>query len=105
MYGVGSAFASLPVLEGVVRATIGLRWEQDGQMAYALADVDADITQAIQSCKEELASGRMKDVNYARKVVASLSDAFTASKEDSERWQEDNFPFERSDYSVQFWKF
>jgi len=105
LYGVGSAFSSLSVLEGVVRATLGLRWEEDGQMAYALADVDADITQAIQSCKEELGSGRVTDVHYARKVIASLGDAIRCSRSDCDTWHEDSFPFERAEVSVHFWKF
>ena len=105
LYGVGSAFASLAVLETVVRATIGLRWDEDGQLAYALADVDSDITQAIQSCKEELASGRVKEIYAARKAVASLGEAIKSSRVDCARWHEDCFPFERAEVSVQFWKF
>jgi hypothetical protein len=41
-------FASLGVLESVVRATIGLRWEEVGELSNILALVDADISQAIQ---------------------------------------------------------
>lgn len=40
--------ASLGVLESVVRGTIGLRWEEMGEMSDVLALVDADISQAIQ---------------------------------------------------------
>lgn len=104
LYGVGSAFSSLAVLEDVVRATVGLRWEEDGAMAYALADVDADITQAIQSCKEELSSGRVFDVRVARKALASIGEAIKTSKSDCTRWDENAFPFERAEVSVQFWK-
>ena len=44
-------FASLGILDSVVRATIGLRWKEDGEMSDILALVDADISQAIQvSC-------------------------------------------------------
>ncbi len=31
-----------------MRATVGLRWEDDGDMADILAVIDADIGQAIQ---------------------------------------------------------
>lgn len=48
LYGAGLGFASLSVLSQVVRATIGLRWEEDGDMADILAVIDADIGQAIQ---------------------------------------------------------
>ncbi|KAH8108089.1 hypothetical protein BXZ70DRAFT_914121 [Cristinia sonorae] len=105
LYGVGSAFSSLSVLEGVIRATAGLKWEEEGQMADALAMVDADITQAIQSCKEELGSGRVKDLSGARKAVASIGEAINAVRADCARWDEDAFPFDRAEASVQYWKF
>ena len=41
-------FAGLILLSSVVKATIGLRWEQEGSMADILAVVDTDICQAIQ---------------------------------------------------------
>lgn len=41
-------FASLGVLASIVRASIGLRWEEDGVIADILAVIDADIGQAIQ---------------------------------------------------------
>jgi hypothetical protein len=43
-------FASLGILSSIVKATVGLRWEDDGAMAHVLAVVDADISQAIQVC-------------------------------------------------------
>jgi len=49
LYGAGLGFASLAVLSSIVRATIGLRWEDDGDMADILAVIDADIGQAIQA--------------------------------------------------------
>lgn len=48
LYGAGMGFASLGVLEAVVKATIGLRWEAGSEMSEILALVDADISQAIQ---------------------------------------------------------
>ena len=48
LYGAGLGFASLAVLSLIVRATIGLRWEDEGDMADILAVIDADIGQAIQ---------------------------------------------------------
>ena len=48
LYGAGLGFASLGLLSSIVRATIGLRWEDDGDMADILAVIDADIGQAIQ---------------------------------------------------------
>jgi len=48
LYGAGLGFSSLSLLAQVVRATVGLRWEEDGDMADVLAVIDADIGQAIQ---------------------------------------------------------
>ncbi len=39
---------SLSLLASVVRSTIGLRWEEEGEVADFLAIIDSDITQAIQ---------------------------------------------------------
>lgn len=41
-------FASLGVLEAIVKATIGLRWEADSEISELLALVDVDISQGIQ---------------------------------------------------------
>jgi hypothetical protein len=41
-------FASLSILAAVVKATVGLRWEEDGEIADTLAEIDADLGQAIQ---------------------------------------------------------
>ena len=48
LFGAGMGFASLGLLSSIVRATIGLRWEDEGDMADFLAVIDSDITQAIQ---------------------------------------------------------
>jgi len=52
LYGAGMGFASLGILESVVRATVGLRWEDVGELSDILALVDADISQAIQVSNE-----------------------------------------------------
>ncbi|KAJ7082316.1 hypothetical protein C8R44DRAFT_992212 [Mycena epipterygia] len=59
LYGSGMGFASLGLLTTAVRATLELRWDREGEMADVLAVIDADIAQAIQSCKEEVESGRV----------------------------------------------
>ena len=48
LYGAGIGFASFSILTAVVKATVGLRWEEDSEMADALAEIDADLGQAIQ---------------------------------------------------------
>lgn len=48
LYGAGMGFCSLAILASIVRATLGLRWEEEGDMADILAVIDVDIGQAIQ---------------------------------------------------------
>lgn len=48
LFGAGMGFASLSLLASIIRGTIGLRWEDDSDMADFLAAIDSDITQAIQ---------------------------------------------------------
>ncbi|KAJ7082320.1 hypothetical protein C8R44DRAFT_60117 [Mycena epipterygia] len=64
LYGSGMGFASLGLLTTAVRATLELRWDREGEMADALAVIDSDIAQAIQSCKEEIESGRVPQASY-----------------------------------------
>ena len=54
MYGAGLGFMALRYLTPAMQQTIGLRWEEDDEMADSLAVLDSDMTQAIQSGKEEL---------------------------------------------------
>jgi hypothetical protein len=48
--GSGMGFASLDLLATIVRATVGARWDEDGEFADILAMIDTDIAQAIQVC-------------------------------------------------------
>ncbi|KAF5378559.1 hypothetical protein D9615_007031 [Tricholomella constricta] len=50
LYGAGMGFTSLNILASIVRASVGLRWDDDdGDLAALLAVIDADIGQAIQA--------------------------------------------------------
>ena len=72
LYGAGMGFDSLEVLTGIVRASSGLRWDTGDSLCDELAIIDADIDQAIQSCREEYASGNVKDLIAARSTPYSL---------------------------------
>lgn len=48
LYGAGMGFSSLKLLTSVIRASVGLRWEDDSDLGTLFAFVDADIGQAIQ---------------------------------------------------------
>jgi hypothetical protein len=126
LYGAGLGFASLGLLSSIVRATIGLRWEDDGDMADILAVIDADIGQAIQaslalliiynnstspyrsshsqSSKEEIESGGVVDLTLAREAKNDLRCAVNDSLADVNSWGGE-FPFERATASIEYWKF
>ncbi|KAJ7113232.1 hypothetical protein C8R43DRAFT_132154 [Mycena crocata] len=106
LYGSGMGFASLGLLACAVQATIGLRWEHEGPVADILAVIDADIAQAIQSCKEELESGRVGGAEapgVARMALNELRSTVGASCGDVDAWGGE-FPFERAKSSLAYWK-
>jgi len=55
LFGAGLGLSSLPLLTLLVHGTHGLRWSEDGSFVDALAALDGDIAQAIQSSAEEIA--------------------------------------------------
>lgn len=103
LYGAGMGFTSLGVLAEVVRSTVGMRWEEDSEMADVLTAIDADMTQAIQSSKEETGAGRVADIAVARAAVGDLQSALVSSSRDVESWGGE-FPFDRAAASIQYWK-
>ncbi|KAI0820527.1 hypothetical protein BC628DRAFT_1330187 [Trametes gibbosa] len=103
LYGSGMGFASLRILARVVSATEGLRWEEDSAMEDTLGVIDADISQAIQSAKEEIDGGRVTDPQEARAVVHELRAAIADSQMDIKKWG-GAFPFERAEASLEYWR-
>ncbi|KAI0692248.1 hypothetical protein C8T65DRAFT_586725 [Cerioporus squamosus] len=103
LYGSGMGFASLKILARIVSATVGLRWEEDSAMEDVLAEIDADISQAIQSSKEEIEGGRVADIQAARGVVHELRSAVNDSQMDVKKW-DGAFPFERAASSLEYWR-
>ncbi|KAJ7696218.1 hypothetical protein B0H17DRAFT_1198140 [Mycena rosella] len=99
LYGSGLGFASLAPLAAIVRSTIGHRWPAEGEEAYTLVVIDADIAQALQSCKDELLGSPQSDYSAARKVLGELVAALEASRLDVDKWGGE-FPFERGMCSV-----
>ncbi|KAJ8468519.1 hypothetical protein ONZ51_g9587 [Trametes cubensis] len=102
-YGAGMGLAALAVLTEVVKSAVGLRWEEDSRMEAVLAEVDEDLTQAIQSAKEEIDGGRVPEAVQARMVHDALRQALLEDKKDVESWGGD-FPFGRALPSVELWK-
>ncbi|OSD03939.1 hypothetical protein PYCCODRAFT_1466404 [Trametes coccinea BRFM310] len=105
LYGAGMGVAALTLLKEVVEKSVGVRWEEDSPVEQALAAIDADLCQAIQSAKEELdrAGEKDSDVEAAREAREKLRSALMASKHEVEEWEGD-FPFESALWSVDLWK-
>jgi len=103
MYGAGLGFLALRYLTPAMQQTIGLRWEEDDEMAYSLAILDADMTQAIQSSKEELMREKGSGANEARAVVKELRLRLSEASASVKSWGGE-FPFERTQASLEHWK-
>ena len=103
LYGVGMGFASLRLLAQPVSAAGKLRWEKGSDIEDVLAEIDADISQALQSSREELDSGRVTNVAAAREALEELRAAIRESKREIEIWG-GTYPFERAAISVEYWK-
>ncbi|KAJ7641039.1 hypothetical protein FB45DRAFT_899321 [Roridomyces roridus] len=99
LYGSGLGFDSLPLLTAVVRATMGVRWPAEGEVPHALVVVDADLDQALQSCREELQGDGPSDYSTAQNAVMDLADTLESIRLDVEQWGGE-FPFERAIFSV-----
>ena len=103
LYGAGLGFASLKVLALPVRAMADVRRENSAAMESMFAEIDADISQALQSCREELDSGRLSDVAAARSALDDLRTAVKESQIAVQSWR-GVFPFERAAASLEYWK-
>ncbi|KAF7313171.1 hypothetical protein MKEN_01003500 [Mycena kentingensis (nom. inval.)] len=100
LFGSGLGFSSLAPLAEVVRSTVNQRWDVDGEVSRVLAMADADIAQAIQSCKEQLLDpSQFIDLAGAQRARTELLAALRESQQDTGRW-EGEFAFERGLYSV-----
>ncbi|KAF8631506.1 hypothetical protein AX15_002369 [Amanita polypyramis BW_CC] len=104
LFGSGLGLASLGIFTAIVWGTVGLRWDGSGDMTDILAAIDGDITQAIQSCKEEISSGRISDHVAAVNTVNELKFAISQCQVDVESWGGE-FPFDRASLSLELWNF
>ncbi|KAH9942855.1 hypothetical protein B0H21DRAFT_749757 [Amylocystis lapponica] len=103
LYGAGMGFASLQLLAVAVRATIGLQWDEGGETEALLAAIDTDISQAIQSSREEMDARRVADLAAAREQVNGLRSAVKESQCDVDKWG-GSCPFEQGADGLDFWK-
>ncbi|KIO23618.1 hypothetical protein M407DRAFT_107936 [Tulasnella calospora MUT 4182] len=105
LMGVGLGFESLPILVSIVDTARAYKYEPDSDMEDALVVIDADIAQALQSCREQLASGDnlVKHREAARETLDKLRNVLAESRRDIEVWGGE-FPFEKGELAIQGWK-
>ncbi|EKM75129.1 hypothetical protein AGABI1DRAFT_116559 [Agaricus bisporus var. burnettii JB137-S8] len=103
LYGVGIGSSSLPLLTAIVRATIGVRWRERGEMAELLTVIDNDISQAIQSTKEEVINTSVDNMSAVRDAAEKLKQSVTDCKKEVKTWN-GKFPFGRAEISIHSWK-
>jgi len=103
LYGAGLGFASLKVLARPIRAIASFRWQDSPALESTFAEIDADISQALQSSREEMESGRLADISTARAALEELKLAIKESRQAVEGWR-GVFPFERAAATLEFWK-
>ena len=103
LYGAGLGFASLRVLAVVVRAANGIHWAEGGELETTLAAIDVDISQAIQSCKEEWASGRATDQVFVKTALNELRTALRENRSVVGAGR-GGYLFEQGENALDFWK-
>jgi len=107
VFGVGLGFESLHILLFLIRATSGLRWELDSKMEDALIILDADVAQAIQSCKEQVAAKvatkEPLDLEAYRQQLKELKGAMEDIRTETDAWGGE-FPYEKGMISINGWR-
>jgi hypothetical protein len=79
----GLGVDTLPIFTHIVQSTFHLRWttsDSDPLLPH-LAIVDADLSQALQSCKEEVAAGFVQSEDEIASAKTALDDLYRALEE------------------------
>ncbi|TFY67827.1 hypothetical protein EVJ58_g1384 [Rhodofomes roseus] len=103
LYGAGLGFASLKILAVIVNAAEGIKWTEGSELETLLAAIDVDISQAVQSCKEEVESGRATDMSFARAAVNELRVAVKENRMVVVSG-EGGYLFEQGENALDYWK-
>ena len=80
----------------MIQATFPLRWTASDRdpLLEALAIVDCDISQAVQSCKEQIVGGNLDSEALAGAALEELYQALGESKRQTAAWGGE-FAFDR----------
>ena len=74
-----------------------------GELETTLAAIDVDISQAIQSCKEEVASGRATEPVFVRTALHELRTALRENRSVVSAGR-GGYLFEQGENALDFWK-
>ncbi|CCM04163.1 uncharacterized protein FIBRA_06325 [Fibroporia radiculosa] len=102
LYGAGLGFASLKILAMLVKAAEGVHCEEGSELEGLLASIDVDISQAIQSSKEEIESGRVMDWHAAKETVDNLREVIKENRKMVES-RGKGYLFEQGAIGLHFW--
>ncbi|KAF8531214.1 hypothetical protein JB92DRAFT_2852250 [Gautieria morchelliformis] len=108
LFGAGLGADTLPIFTHIIRSTFPLRWttsDTDPLLPH-LAIVDADLSQALQSCQEEVAAGFVQSEDEIASAKASLDELCRALEESRclvETW-EGEFCFDRGHFAAEYWR-
>ncbi|KAH9913207.1 uncharacterized protein B0H18DRAFT_1050295 [Fomitopsis serialis] len=103
LYGAGLGFASLKILAVIVKAAEGVKWMEGSELETLLAAIDVDISQAIQSCKEEADSGRVTNLAFGRAAVNELRAAVKGNRMVVVSGV-GGYQFEQGENALDYWK-
>lgn len=108
LFGAGLGLSSLPLLTLLINGTQSLRWSEDGSFVDSLAILDGDVSQAIQSSLEEMATMALSEsgmdaawAEEGRKAVYDLQATLKACETEVEAWNGE-FPFQRGLANVEW---
>ena len=105
-YGAGLGVESLETLTNIVEVVAETHWKEDdgvNSMENILAAIDQDISQAVESAKQQIEAGHIDDIERAGQVKEALFKALQKCEQSVGVWNAEMFPFPRGLESVRGW--
>ena len=106
-YGAGLGVESLETLNNIVEVVAETHWKEDdgvNRMENILAAIDQDISQAVESAKQQIEAGHIDDIERAGQVKEALFKALQKCEQSVGAWNAEMFPFPRGLESVRGWR-